>query len=99
MAKRTQESIIDLASYVDKKIRVKFVGGREVVGILKGADPVCNLVLDEAVEFLRDAKDPLTLTDHKRNLGILIARGPTVLAICKEDGFDSGIENPYAQHE
>lgn len=63
MAKRTQESIIDLAPYVDKKIRVKFVGGREVVGILKGADPVCNLVLDETVEFLRDAKDPLNLTE------------------------------------
>lgn len=76
---------------------MKFVGGREVVGILKGADPVCNLVLDETVEYLRDAKDPYNLTEDKRQLGILIARGPTVLALCKEDGFDSGIENPYAK--
>jgi U6 snRNA-associated Sm-like protein LSm7 len=75
---------------------VKFVGGREVVGVLKGADPVCNLVLDDTDEYLRDAKDPLSLTDEKRHLGILIARGPTVLAICREDGFESGIENPYA---
>lgn len=45
--------MIELAPYVDKRIRVKFVGGREVVGTLKGADPICNLVLDDAVEFLR----------------------------------------------
>jgi len=45
--------VIDLAPYLDKKIRVKFVGGREIVGVLKGADPICNLVLTDAVEFLR----------------------------------------------
>ena len=48
-----KESVIDLAPYVDKKIRVKFVGGREVVGLLKGADPICNMVLDETIEYLR----------------------------------------------
>ena len=56
LAKRN--SIIDLTPYIDKKIHVKFLGGREVVGILKGADPVCNLVLDEAIELLRDKNDP-----------------------------------------
>ena len=53
----TRESIIDLAPYVDHKVRVKFVGGREVVGVLKGADPICNLVLDDTIEFLRRADD------------------------------------------
>ena len=48
--------MIELAPYVDKKVRVKFVGGREVVGVLKGADPISNLVLDEAVEYLRGNK-------------------------------------------
>jgi U6 snRNA-associated Sm-like protein LSm7 len=66
---------------VDSKIRVKFVGGREVVGVLKGADPVCNLVLDEAVECVRDGVDPYKLSGETRELGILIARGPTVLSI------------------
>ena len=46
----TKESIIDLTSYIDKKIAVHFTGGRLVEGKLIGADPVCNLVLDEAVE-------------------------------------------------
>ena len=49
-----RSSIINLEPYVDKKLRVKFIGGREVTGILKGADPVCNLVLDDCIEFLRD---------------------------------------------
>ena len=38
---------------MDTKIRVKFVGGREVVGILRGADPICNMVLDETIEYIR----------------------------------------------
>jgi U6 snRNA-associated Sm-like protein LSm7 len=78
-----------LAPYVDKKLRVKFVGGREVIGVLRGADPICNMVLDETIEILRgnsniqiilflDAKDPYKLTEETRELGILIARGPTV---------------------
>ena len=64
---------------------------------MKGADPICNLVLDETVEYLRDAGDQYVLTKEKRELGVLIARGPTVLALCKEDGFETEIENPYAE--
>ena len=71
-----------MSPYVDKKIRVKFVGGREVVGLLKGADPICNLVMDDSIEYLRDPNDAYKLTDKTRKLGILIARGTTVLSIC-----------------
>ena len=98
--------MIDLAPYVDRKIRVKFVGGREVTGILKGADQICNLVLDEAIEILRgkfhflpcliDAKDPYVLSSETRKLGVMMARGPTVMAICNEEGFVE-VENPYAE--
>ena len=35
----------------DKELRVKFMGGREVVGILKGYDALLNLVLDETREY------------------------------------------------
>ena len=52
-----------MSPYVDKKIRVKFVGGREVVGLLKGADPICNLVMDDSIEYLRDPNDAYKLTD------------------------------------
>ncbi|KAH0505687.1 U6 snRNA-associated Sm-like protein LSm7 [Microtus ochrogaster] len=36
--KKKKESILDLSKYIDKAIRVKFQGGREARGILKGFD-------------------------------------------------------------
>ncbi|KAG8202775.1 hypothetical protein GWM34_02406 [Candida africana] len=48
-----REAILDLNKYKDQKIRVKFIGGREVVGILKGFDQLMNLVLENVTETLR----------------------------------------------
>ena len=53
MSKPDLNSVVDLAKYVDQKVRVQFQGGREVEGILKGFDKLDNLVLDECIEFLR----------------------------------------------
>ena len=33
---RRKENIVDLNKYLDKRIRVKFNGGRECSGVLKG---------------------------------------------------------------
>ncbi len=33
---RRKENIVDLNKYLDKRIRVKFGGGRECGGVLKG---------------------------------------------------------------
>ena len=35
---------------------VKLNGGRHVIGVLRGFDPFMNLVLDEAVEQLKDER-------------------------------------------
>ena len=43
----------DLGKYESKRVRVKFQGGREVDGTLKGFDKLDNLVLDNCVEYLR----------------------------------------------
>ncbi|KAJ8683193.1 hypothetical protein QAD02_018985 [Eretmocerus hayati] len=51
--KKRKESILDLSKYLEKNIRVKFAGGREASGILKGFDPLLNLVLDNTTEYLR----------------------------------------------
>ena len=58
-----------MAKYVDTKVRVRFQGGREVEGVLKGYDKLDNLVLDECVEFMRDLNDPQIVTEKTRNLG------------------------------
>uniref|UniRef100_A0A1A8L774 LSM7 homolog, U6 small nuclear RNA associated n=4 Tax=Nothobranchius TaxID=28779 RepID=A0A1A8L774_9TELE len=54
--KKKKESIFDLSKYIDKTIRVKFQGGREASGVLKGFDPLLNLVLDGTIEYMRGKK-------------------------------------------
>ncbi|CAG7555076.1 unnamed protein product [Fusarium equiseti] len=48
-----KENILDLGKYMDKQITVKFNGGREVKGTLKGYDALMNLVLDDVHEVVR----------------------------------------------
>ncbi|KAK2637080.1 hypothetical protein Ddye_031872 [Dipteronia dyeriana] len=67
-----KETVLDLAKFVDKGVQVKLTGGRQVTGTLKGYDQLLNLVLDEAVEFLRDGDDPLKTTDQTRRLGLIV---------------------------
>ena len=51
--KSKKESVLELAKFVDMKIRVKCLGGRELTGILKGFDELVNIVLDECEEFIK----------------------------------------------
>lgn len=62
--KKRKESILDLSKYLDKAIRVKFSGGREASGILKGFDQLLNLVLDNTIEYLRGGPCFLYLAQH-----------------------------------
>ncbi|KAG0223101.1 Sm-like protein lsm7 [Actinomortierella wolfii] len=92
-----KESILDLGKYMDKKIRVKYSGGREVIGVLKGYDPLLNLVLDETEEQLRDPEDG-RLLGETRSLGLIVCRGPAVILISPMDGTME-IANPFIQEE
>ena len=38
---------------IDAKVHVKCLGGREIVGTLKGYDELVNLVLDDTIEYMR----------------------------------------------
>eukprot|EP00619_Florenciella_sp_RCC1007_P009898 CAMPEP_0205925520 /NCGR_PEP_ID=MMETSP1325-20131115/18379_1 /ASSEMBLY_ACC=CAM_ASM_000708 /TAXON_ID=236786 /ORGANISM="Florenciella sp., Strain RCC1007" /LENGTH=100 /DNA_ID=CAMNT_0053294063 /DNA_START=128 /DNA_END=430 /DNA_ORIENTATION=+ len=93
-----KESILDLNKYVDQGVRVKFQGGREVQGILKGYDQLVNLVLDECVEYLRDPDDPYRITDDTRTLGMVVCRGTQVSLISPMDGTEE-ISNPFVAAE
>lgn len=85
-----REAILDLIKFQDQQIRVKFAGGREIVGILKGYDQLMNLVLDEVSEILHDAEG--RATDQSRELGLVVARGPVLLLISPQG---EEIENPF----
>ncbi|TSK53776.1 U6 snRNA-associated Sm-like protein LSm7 [Bagarius yarrelli] len=96
--KKKKESIFDLSKYIDKTIRVKFQGGREASGVLKGFDPLLNLVLDGTIEYMRDPDDQYKLTEDTRQLGLVVCRGTAVVLICPQDGMEA-IPNPFIQQQ
>ncbi|MCJ1475562.1 Sm-like protein lsm7 [Lambiella insularis] len=75
---------------MDKQINVKFNGGREVVGTLKGYDQLMNLVLDDVQELLRDDEG----NESSRSLGLMVARGTLLVLISPVDGSEQ-IPNPF----
>ncbi|KAI0012040.1 like-Sm domain-containing protein [Xylariaceae sp. FL0662B] len=87
-----KENILDLSKYMDKRITVKFNGGREVTGTLKGYDALMNLVLDEVQEVMRDDEGK----EATRSLGLVVARGTLLVVISPVEGSEE-IENPFAQ--
>ncbi|GLB44147.1 putative U6 snRNA-associated Sm-like protein LSm7 [Lyophyllum shimeji] len=92
MDKPKREAILDLSKYVNERIRVKFTGGREVKGVLKGYDQLLNLVLDEVEEELLEPEP------HTRSLGLVVLRGPTITLLSPVDGSEE-IANPFAAQE
>ena len=73
---------------------MKFAGGRESTGILKGFDQLMNLVLDNTIEYLRDPEDAQKLTNDTRSLGLVVCRGTNIILICPQDGMEQ-IANPF----
>ncbi|KAJ6598658.1 hypothetical protein B0H10DRAFT_2167580 [Mycena sp. CBHHK59/15] len=92
MDKPKREAILDLSKYVNERIRVKFTGGREVSGILKGYDQLLNLVLDEVEEEILEPEV------HRRSLGLTVLRGPTITLLSPVDGSEE-IANPFLAQE
>ncbi|KAK4949425.1 U6 snRNP-associated protein Lsm7 [Elasticomyces elasticus] len=93
-ADRKKENILDLTKYMDKEIMVKFNGGREVTGMLKGYDQLMNLVLDNVKEITKGMYDEGNTST--RSLGLLVARGTLLVLISPVDGSEE-IENPFVQ--
>ncbi|KAM0713835.1 hypothetical protein Q7P37_010797 [Cladosporium fusiforme] len=92
--KPERKNILDLNKYMDKAVTVKFNGGREVTGTLKGYDQLMNLVLDNVSEVTRDEEG----NTSTRSLGLLVARGTLLVLISPVDGSEE-IENPFVQNE
>ncbi|KAF2874156.1 hypothetical protein BDV95DRAFT_565533 [Massariosphaeria phaeospora] len=89
-----KENILDLSKYMDKQITVKFSGGREIMGTLKGYDQLMNLVLDEVQEAMTSEDG----TMHWRKLGLIVARGTLLVVISPVEGSEE-IANPFVQEE
>lgn len=89
---KSKQTLFDLSHLINKNIRVKLIGGREVVGSLKGYDQLQNMVLDEVSEFIKSYDDSSVVTT--RRLGLVVVRGPSVMAISPGEGFEE-IPNPF----
>eukprot|EP01128_Nolandella_sp_AFSM9_P010970 TRINITY_DN7689_c0_g1_i1.p1 TRINITY_DN7689_c0_g1~~TRINITY_DN7689_c0_g1_i1.p1 ORF type:complete len:116 (+),score=29.40 TRINITY_DN7689_c0_g1_i1:46-348(+) len=90
--------ILDLSPHIGSGVCVKFHGGREVTGILRGWDTLMNMVLDDSVETMRDPEDPYNLSDKKRTLGLSVCRGTAVMAVFPTEGY-AMVENPFEAGE
>lgn len=101
---KKKETIINFEKYLDKKVYVKFNGGREVIGILKGYDSTINLVFEECVEYLRDPDNfqERLIKNNKdvtRKLGIVVCRGTNITFLAPVEGMGDIIGNPFLQKE
>ncbi|KAJ2741206.1 U6 snRNP-associated protein Lsm7 [Coemansia sp. BCRC 34301] len=96
--KKKRDAIFDLKKYTNKSIRVKFMGGREVVGFLKGSDQLLNIVLDDAKETIRASEDTESSETKVRHIGLVVLRGPSIILVSPTDGSEE-IENPFVQTE
>eukprot|EP01080_Neovahlkampfia_damariscottae_P009116 gene9116-1206_t len=104
MSKKETKGIFNFEDSIDKKVYVRLIGGREIIGILKGYDQTANLVLDESIEFSRDIEDfenrkyvekKGKLSEEIRSLGIIVCRGINVSYVCPADGYQPLLENPF----
>lgn len=97
--KPKREAILDLAKFSDKRVRVKFMGGREITGILKGYDQLLNLVMDEVEEIIREPEGASTSSPSKtRSLGLAVIRGTSLVLINPVDGYEE-IANPFVNQQ
>jgi U6 snRNA-associated Sm-like protein LSm7 len=109
MATKKREQIADLEKHVDRRVIIKFNGGREVVGVLKGFDQMVNIVLDDATEYIRDEEDKnrrkVVINEQTgetlqvtRKLGIVVCRGTSIMYFCPLQGTQE-IDNPFLDDE
>ena len=82
-----KEAILDLEKLKNTQIIIKFQGNRQVRGMLMGFDTLQNIVIDQTFEI----DDELNI---KRELGLVVCRGPAILFIAPFDGSQI-IENPF----
>jgi U6 snRNA-associated Sm-like protein LSm7 len=96
MAQPKRDTVLDFQRCLHQEVTVKFTGGREIVGIMRGYDSLLNFVLDDCREYLRDPADPYKLLPTTRHLGRTVCRGGGVLYVMPTAGVHD-IPDPFAE--
>ena|SRR3989338_2303474 len=95
MSAPKRETVLDFQRCLNQEVSVKFSGGREIVGILRGHDSLLNFVLDDCKEYLRDPSDPYKLLPTTRYLGRTVCRGGGVLYVIPTQGMTE-MDDPFS---
>ncbi|MES1921742.1 Sm-like protein lsm7 [Bonamia ostreae] len=94
-----KRSVFDLNDLINEKITVEFVGGRTLSGVLKGYDPLLNLVIDQGEENLqKDCEDSSKDVAKTRKLGLAVCKGNCVMTVYPQNGSKI-IENPFTGND
>uniref|UniRef100_A0A0N5AMX2 Small nuclear ribonucleoprotein G n=1 Tax=Syphacia muris TaxID=451379 RepID=A0A0N5AMX2_9BILA len=72
----------ELKKYMDKQMDLKLNGNRKVSGILRGFDPFMNIVIEEAVEHLKDGST--------NQLGMVVIRGNSIATMEPKERLEFG---------
>ena len=70
-----------LQGYIHQSVTIITTDGRVMVGKLRGMDQTVNLVVEECVEYVYSAHQPMTTHD----LGTQILRGDTIVLVGNMD--------------
>lgn len=66
-----------LADYVNRRVTVITNDGRNIVGIMRGFDQVCNVILEQSLERLFMKDNPVQIVP----LGLYIIRGDNIAIV------------------
>ncbi|VDP12606.1 unnamed protein product [Onchocerca flexuosa] len=75
----------ELKKYMDKQVDLKLNGNRIVSGILRGFDPFMNIVVEDAVENL---KDFILQNGEKNEIGMVVIRGNSIVIMEPKERLD-----------
>uniref|UniRef100_A0A914ZZU0 Small nuclear ribonucleoprotein G n=3 Tax=Ascarididae TaxID=6250 RepID=A0A914ZZU0_PARUN len=70
----------ELKKYMDKHMDLKLNGNRHVSGVLRGFDPFMNIVVEDAVEHLKNGES--------NTLGMVVIRGNSIVIMEPKERLD-----------
>ncbi|VDN37515.1 unnamed protein product [Gongylonema pulchrum] len=65
---------------MDKRMDLKLNGNRSVTGVLRGFDPFMNIVVEDAVENLKNG--------GKNDIGMIVIRGSSIVVMEPKERLD-----------
>jgi U6 snRNA-associated Sm-like protein LSm8 len=85
-----------LEQYSNQKVLVLTIDGRVLLGVVKGFDPQCNLILTKCSERIFSVNEGVDLLEH----GMYIVRGDNVASIGElDDEIDATVNWAEIQAE